>query len=172
MTDIIPLLRDIPHNELTRRESFQSRFGWHGYYVFGEGSDCDGINIYFDRNFDYIKGQPRHILDLDPKYLIALVSVKLSVAFVLKNFFEQFRRDTSGMGLAYVPVGSFDEKSFFCSDVGKLPENFSAIRWIDDGFLYDGNKEFDFDLFYEIDGGTKFLNPNHFSLLEIFDYIQ
>lgn len=173
MTDIIPLFHDIPHDELTRRESFQSRFGWHGYYVFGEGGEyCDGINIYYDRDFDYIEGRPKYILDLNPEYLIALVSVKLRTAFVLDYFFEQFRRDTSGMGLAYVPVGSFVKKSFFCSDVEKLPENLSAIRWIDDDFMYDGDREFDFELFYEIDSGVKFLNPNHFSLLEIFDYIQ
>lgn len=68
MTDIIPLFHDIPHDELTRRESFQSRFGWHGYYVFGEGGEyCDGINIYYDRDFDYIEGQPKYILDLNPR---------------------------------------------------------------------------------------------------------
>lgn len=173
MTDIIPLLRDIPHDDLTRYESFQLRFGWRGYYVFGEGGECcDGINIYYDKNFDYIEGRPEYILNLDPEYLIALVSVELRIAFVLNNFFEQFRRDTSGMGLAYAAVSSFDERCFFCSDVEKLPENLSGIRWIDDDFMYDGNKEFDFDLFYEIDSGMKFLNPNHFSLLEIFDYIQ
>lgn len=172
MTDIIPLLRDTPHDELICHDSFQMRFGWRGYYVYGEGAYNDGIEIYYDKDFDYIDGRPEYILDLDSKYLVALVSVETKTMFVLENFFEQLKRDTSGMGLAYIAVSSFDEKIFYCSDIEKLPENFSGIRWIDDDFMYDGNKEFDFDLFCEIDSGVKFLNPSHFSLMDIFDYIQ
>lgn len=171
MTDIVPLLRDTSRGERSCDCSFQLRFGWRGYYVFGETACGDGIEIYYDKDFDYIEGTPRHILDMDRRYLVALASVKAGAVFVLEGFFEQLKRDSSGMGMAYIPVSSFEEKIFCCSDVEKLPENFSGIRWIDDDFMHDENKEFDFELFYEIDGGAKFLNPNHFSLNDIRDYL-
>ncbi len=54
-----------------------------------------------------------------------------------------------------------------CSHIDLLPQEFSGAVWIDDDFMHDENIPFDFDSFSLIDEGEPYLNPRHFSVLQL-----
>ncbi len=55
---------------------------------------------------------------------------------------------------------------------GWLPSFLSKITWISDDFLSDENIDFDFEAFEIIDSGVIYLNPNHFSVMEMITAIK
>ena len=56
--------------------------------------------------------------------------------------------------------------------LAKIPILFENIIWIDDDFLNDENIEFDFEAFDIIDSGEIYINPKHFSVLDLVGALQ
>lgn len=122
--------------------------------------------IYCLEGFDWKSPDFREAMQ--PEHLAAYVFRAQHLAFVTAAHAERFRADTCGCGLTYLVFPSFSEK--FCCDVtDRAP--FSGVTWIDDDFLNDENAEFDFDAFYRIEKGEKYLNPKHVSVQEIMDFL-
>lgn len=122
--------------------------------------------IYYRKGFDWETDSIRALLQ--PEHLAAYVFHAQRLALVTAAQAAQFRADTCGCGLTYLVFPSFAEK--ICCDVtDRYP--FSEITWIDDDFLEDENAEFDFDAFYRIDKGEKYLNPKYVSVQEIMDFL-
>ena len=71
-----------------------------------------------------------------------------------------------------IPVRSFDEQEFYVENTKKLPDFMSNIRWINDDFLNDDQIEFDYEAFELIDSGIDYLNPAHFSIKKLINYIK
>lgn len=69
--------------------------------------------------------------------------------------------------LVCVPVASFETDEFYIDIEAKIPILFQNIIWIDDDFLNDENIEFDFEAFDIIDSGEIYINPKHFSVLDL-----
>ena len=71
-----------------------------------------------------------------------------------------------------VPVTSFETDEFYIDIEAKIPILFENIIWIDDDFLNDENIEFDFEAFDIIDSGEIYINPKHFSVLDLVGALQ
>ena len=148
-----------------RSLTYRLEFEEGGYWV-----PCEGFaawsEIYYDADYDPLNGNPRTLTV--PEKVVAYIFWEQKLVFVTAAHYDRFRRDTAGYGLTLYAFPSFTEK--FCCDVtDRVP--FSGVTWIDDDFLEDENAEFDFDAFYRIDKGEKYLNPKHVSVQEIMDFL-
>lgn len=104
--------------------------------------------------------------------IVAYVTSDYKYAFVLEKIFNKFIEDTIEYGFIYIPVKSFELNEFFIDLNNKNPEILENITFIDDDFLWDENIEFDFKAFESIDNGTKYLNPKHFSIIELINILK
>lgn len=103
---------------------------------------------------------------LHPEKLTAILSESFNTVFVLERMYDKFRADSDGYGLRYYQTESFCQPLFCCSAPHRLPREFQTILWIDDDFLSDESKEFDYEAFALIDQGKDYLNPHHFCLMD------
>lgn len=151
--------------------SLTFQLGWMagGYYVCGEGID-DWTYIYYQENYD-TQNELLSVLAF-PENLVAYVSFEEHLALVLSRQFEKFQRDVKGYGLRCYPFSSLDKPVLYFETSENLPAVFQKITWIDDDFLYDEKKEFDFQAFERIDNGIPYLNPKHFSIVQVVDYLN
>lgn len=118
-----------------------------------EKDDC--VNLIKDNIIAYV------IYDDDDK----------TYAFVLEKILEKFISDTIEYGLTYIPVTDFDSEEF-CIDINNnVPELFKNVTWIQDDFMNDEKIEFDFEAFYQIDSGIRYINPNHFSINKLMPFL-
>ena len=139
------------------------------YLVSGEGNPEEILYaVYFDASVDSFY----NAVECREENLIAVVTSDYAYAFVLDSMLDMFCKDTKEYGITYIPVTGFEKKEFMLSKYDTLPEFMSNVRWIRDDFLYDDSIEFDFVAFEEIDNGTDYLNPDHFSVKELVYYIQ
>ena len=90
-----------------------------------------------------------------------------NVAFVREDMITKFKKDTEEYDLVSIPVGSFENDEFFVDREMDMPRLFKNIIWIDDDFMNDENIEFDFQAFEVIDSGEKYVNPKHFSVIDL-----
>lgn len=140
-----------------------------GYIIEGEICSNEWITVYYS---DYANPVTTNLADfVIQENLIAYVLIEKHYAFVLSSMLEKFRQDSKGYGLTYVPFTSFDAIEYFCSKPNDLPEEFRNIEWIDDDFMGDESIPFDFEAFEKIDSGVKYLNPKHFSLCQLMNYL-
>ena len=70
----------------------------------------------------------------------------------------------------YIP--SFETDEIYIDIEAKIPSLFRKYFWIDDDFLNDENIEFDFEAFDIIDSGEIYINPKHFSVLDLVGALQ
>ena len=92
--------------------------------------------------------------------------------FVLAPFLEQLITDTFEYSISYIPVSDFDSEEFCVDTEKELPLFFSTVNWIDDDFMNYEDAEFDFVAFCKIDDGIHYLNPKHFSVQQLIDYMH
>lgn len=158
------------HDELTRIFSLEAQLEAivGGYYVSGAGMD-EWVQIYYDKTANPEKTTLREIAK--PENIIAYVSENCRKALVLKAHHRHFKEDSKGCGLAYFSFSSFEEEIYCCNNPAALPLEFQNIVWIEDDFLEDEAIPFDFEAFEVIDTGTKYLNPRHFSINQMMNYL-
>lgn len=138
------------------------------YFVSGAGDPYETIyTIYFDHEI----GRGECVRQASEK-IVAYVTSDYKYAFVLERIFDKFVSDTFDYGFIYIPVTDFNQNEFFIERSEEIPDLFRKITWIDDDFLYNENTEFDFESFNKIDDGIRYLNPNHFSINELIDFLK
>lgn len=138
------------------------------YFISGAGNPDETVyTIYFDPAIDRDE-----CIQQSPEKVVAYITSDYEYAFVLERIFDQFVTDTSEYGLIYIPVQDFNQKEFFIEVSKEIPPFFGKITWIDDDFLDDETIEFDFEAFYKIDGGVRYINPNHFSINELIIFLK
>lgn len=138
------------------------------YFVSCEGVPGETIfTIYFDPAIDR-----EECVQESPEKVVAYVTSDYKYAFVLEHIFDKFVKDTFEYGLHYIPVSDFSQKEFFIELTEEIPDLFRKITWINDDFLDDEHLEFDFEAFYKIDDGIRYINPNHFSINELIFFLQ
>lgn len=140
------------------------------YYVSGEGSDDDfhWLTIYYDPSIDAYT----EAVETIPSNIVAYVSSDYRWAFVLTSHIHEFRKDTLNYGISYISVKSFSCGLLQCAHIDLLPCEFSNILWIDDDFLNDENIPFDFSSFALIDDGVHYINPKHFSVVQLITIME
>lgn len=130
-----------------------------GYFV--QGSPDEFEYVYFPVNEDNL---PAALYNKE--YIVAIISEKVSLAFVCDRVFEKFCTDTKDYKFNYIRVDSLTEENLTCEDPQRLPEEYKGIVWIDDDFMNDDTIAFDYEAFEAIDSGVDYLNPKHFSIYE------
>lgn len=140
------------------------------YFVSGEGIPdvWNLLTVYYDSEIDTYTES----VELIPENIVAYVEPDYKWAFVRNSHIEKFKEDTLEYGINYIAVSSFEDEILQCSNPDLLPEEFSGIVWIDDDFMNDENIPFDYDAFAEIDDGVKYLNPKHFSVVELYQILS
>lgn len=113
-----------------------------------QGSPDEFEYVYFPVNEDNL---PAALYNKD--YIAAIISEKVSLAFVCDRIYEKFCKDTKDYKFSYIRIES-------------LLEEYKGIIWIDDDFMNDDTMEFDYEAFEVIDSGVDYLNPKHFSIYE------
>ncbi len=139
-----------------------------GYWVEGEGYD-EFIRVYYNPNFDVVKKYDLEFVIQEN--LIAYISLEHHYVLVKGTMAEKFKKDTKDYGLSYFLIESFDNEQYYYTADSEIPSPFKNIVWIDDSFLNDDNLEFNFKAFEYIDKGNKYLNPNHFSINQMMNYL-
>lgn len=139
------------------------------YCVSGAGAPDELIyTVYYDNTIDYYY----NAVECKEENLIAYVTADYQYAFVLETMLKKFYEDTREYNMNMIPVRSFDEQEFYVENTKKLPDFMSNIRWINDDFLNDDQIEFDYEAFELIDSGIDYLNPAHFSIKNLINYIK
>lgn len=169
MKNIIKCMKQINDTpDYSQSLSAKLEYSVGNYFVSGEGDPEETIYIiYFDQAIDKYE-----CVQQGPEKMVAYVTSDYKYAFVLERIFDKFVADTSEYGFLYIPVSDFSQKEFFVELSKEIPDMFKKITWIDDGFLYNENKEFDFEVFYKIDDGIKYINPNHFSINDLIFFLK
>lgn len=103
---------------------------------------------------------------------VAYYLTEHNMMFVLAPFLEQLITDTFEYSISYIPVSDFDSEEFCVDTEKELPLFFSTVNWIDDDFMNYEDAEFDFVAFCKIDDGIHYLNPKHFSVQQLIDYMH
>ena len=136
------------------------------YFVSGAGipEDWPMQTVYYDPEVDSYTEEVKLI----PENIVAFVEANNKWAFVLNSHMEKFKEDTIEYGIKYIGVDSFKDEVLCCSTPDLLPDEFQNIKWIDDDFLNDDSIPFDFEAFAEIDDGVEYLNPKHFSVMQLY----
>jgi len=136
------------------------------YFVRGAGvpEEWPLQTIFYDSEVDSYTEKVK----LTQENIVAFVDANDKWAFVLNKHMEKFKEDTAEYGIKYVGVESFREEVLCCSAPDLLPEEFQNLRWIDDDFMSDETIPFDFEAFAEIDEGVEYLNPKHFSVMQLY----
>ena len=102
-----------------------------------------------------------------PSNVVAYVSSDYRWAFVLSSHIQKFRKDTLDYKISCIPVPDFECELLQCAHTDLLPGEFSNIFWLDDDFMNDETISFDYDGFALIDDGVQYLNPKHFSVIQL-----
>lgn len=149
------------------------------YFLAGAGSpDEDVYTLYYDpdirlgnagplvseRAFSYLLGDAVRLV---PENIVAYILKNEMVAFVLEDMAAKVKEDTAEYGLVCVPVASFEADAFYVDTDAEIPGLLKRIVWADDDFLNDASIAFDDEAFEVIDSGVKYVNPKHFSVLDL-----
>ena len=128
------------------------------------------VDIYYDESFDSLYSIDIDIVKLENK--IAFLSPKYKLVLVREDCAAKIKTDLKGYGFSYVCFPSLTDEVCCCTNSAILPEAFQDIMWIADDFLFDENIEFDFAAFAKIDDGVRYLNPVHFSVEQLINFIH
>lgn len=135
------------------------------YFVSGEGGEGGDywLTIYYDPDID----TSIEAVETVPDNIVAYVSSDYRWGFVLSGHIHEFRKNVSNYGISCIPVPDFERELLQCLHPDLLPCEFTNLLWIDDDFMSDENIPFDFDSFALIDDGVRYLNPKHFSVVQL-----
>ena len=136
------------------------------YFVSGEGmgnKNFHWLTVYYDSDIDTYT----EAVETIPSNIVAYISSDYRWGFVLDSHIQKLYENTSGYGIEYISVPSFEDEMLQCSHIGLLPCEFSGIVWIDDDFMCNEQIPFDYDSFALIDEGVHYLNPKHFSVAQL-----
>lgn len=137
------------------------------YFLSGAGNPDNEIQtLYYDPTvgaYDEIR--------LLKENIVAYILENENVAFVREDMLTKFKEDTEEYDLVCIPVGSFETDEFYVDREKDVPHLLKDTTWIDDDFMNDENIEFDFQAFDIIDGGEKYVNPKHFSVIDLMDVL-
>ena len=137
------------------------------YLLLGGGVSGNGIEtLYYDSSIGFYDAVPTK-----KENIVAYIVENETVAFVLEDMLPKLKKDTEEYGLVFIPVKSFDTEEFYIDRKMEMPSFLKGVTWIDDDFMSDENIEFDFNAFEIIDSGTKYINPNHFSIAALVNYL-
>ena len=128
------------------------------------------IDIYYDEAFDSLYGTDMDIVK--PENKIAFLSQKYNLVLVREDYVAKMQIDLKGYGFSFASFPSLTEEICWCSNPAILPEVFQDIMLIADDFLFDENIELDFAAFAKIDDGVRYLNPVHFSVEQLINFIH
>ena len=135
------------------------------YFLSGAGIPDNEIQIlYYDSTVGFYDE-----IRLVKENIVAYIFENENVAFVREDMLTKFKNDTEEYDLVSIPVGSFETDEFYIDREMNMPHLLKNIVWVDDDFMNDENMEFDFQAFEIIDCGEKYVNPKHFSVIDLVD---
>jgi len=155
-------------SSVTHSLSLRLEYQVGGYWVPCEGF-TDFSEIYYSADYAAEQGDGKKLTT--PEHIIAYIFWKQRLVFVKAAYFAQFCADAKGFGFTVYSFPSFGKEELCCEPECALPYPFSEITWIDDDFMDGDGSDFDFEAFRKIDAGTKYLNPKHFSVNQLLDYL-
>lgn len=133
------------------------------YYLYGAGIPNNNIQVlYYDSTVKFYD-----VVPLVKENIVAYIFKNENVAFVKEDMLTKLKKDTEEYELVCIPVNSFEKDEFYIDREMKIPLLLKNIIWIDDDFMNDENIEFDFEAFDIIDSGEKYINPKHFSVMDL-----
>ena len=133
------------------------------YFLSGAGVPDNEIQILY---YDSTVGLDDEIHKVKEN-IVAYIFENENVAFVREDMLTKFKNDTEEYDLVSIPVGSFEADEFYVDRKMDMPYLLENIIWIDDDFMNNENIEFDFQAFEVIDSGEKYVNPKHFSVIDL-----
>ncbi len=138
------------------------------YFMSGAGIPDNDIQVlYYDSKVGFYDVIPRV-----KENIVAYIFENENLAFVRQDMYEKIKKDTEEYELVLIPVESFETKELYIDIQNDIPRFQKNITWIDDDFMNDENIEFDFDAFDIIDSGVKYVNPKHFSVVDLVNAIN
>ena len=138
------------------------------YYLSGSSYPESDIQVlYYDSTVDWYYDA----ISTKQENIVAYILVKENIAFAREDMLEKLKKDTEEYGLKFIPYNSFETDEFYIDREMEVPDLLKNLIWIDDDFMNDENIEFDFESFYIIDSGKKYINPKHFSIADLLDVI-
>lgn len=106
-------------------------------------------------------------VEMIEKNIVACFVDEESVGFVKSDFYEKLQRETDEYGITYICVDDFSDEQLCVNLSHELPVFLQDILWVNDDFLSDDSAPFDYDAFEIIDSKADYLNPAHFSVLQL-----
>lgn len=161
LSEIVRAAYTDPDNSVTHSLSLRLEYQIGGYWVPCEGL-TDISELYYSADYNPECGDAARLTV--PQNIIAYLFWKQHTVLVRAECFAKLCRDCKGFGFTFYPVPAFEQEAICCEPSEALPFPFSEITWIDDDFMNGDGSDFDFDAFYQIDAGVKYLNPKHFSV--------
>jgi len=135
------------------------------YFLSKVGIPENDIQIlYYDSSIGFYDAVP-----LVKENIVAYILDNEDIVFVREDMFQKLKNDTEEYELVFVPVHSFEEDELYVDVDMEMPPLLKDIIWIDDDFMNNENIEFDFGAFDIIDSGKKYINPRHFSVVDLVD---
>ena len=139
------------------------------YFLYGVGiSDIE--TLYYDSTAGH-----HDAIATKKENIVAYFINNEKIAFVRRDMQSKLLNDTEGYNISFIPVESFEVECLNRETLEQISEyfnNWESILWVDDDFMNDENREFDFPAFEIIDSGTKYLNPRHFSLKQLISVLE
>ena len=133
------------------------------YFLSGAGAPDGEIRVlYYDSTVGFYDEIPRV-----KENIVAYIFENEDIAFVREDMLQKLKKDTEEYELVFVPVHSFETDELYIDIEKGIPSLLKNIVWVDDDFMSDENIEFDFEAFEIIDSGEKYVNPKHFSVVDI-----
>lgn len=137
------------------------------YFLSGSGVPDNDIQVlYYDSTVGFYDAIP-----LVKETIVAYIFEEENVAFVKEDMLAKFKKDTEEYELICISVKSFEADEFYIDREMPIPALLKNIIWIDDDFMQDENMEFDYEAFDIIDSGEKYINPKHFSVVDLIDVL-
>lgn len=141
-----------------------------GHYFLSGAGISDVETLYYDP-----AAGPDDQINTIKENIAAFFLNNESIAFVRRDMLSKLMTDTEGYNVSLIPVENFSEECLSLEDleqVSEFSDYLKGINMIDDDFMYDENKEFDFAAFEIIDSGAKFINPKHFSVEQLISVLR
>ncbi len=135
------------------------------YFLSGAGNPYNDIQVlYYDSTVGFYDAIPRV-----KENIVAYILENENLVFVRQDMYEKLKKDTEEYELVLIPVHSFEAEELYVDLEMEMPFLLKYIIWIDDDFMNDENIEFNFEAFDIIDSGEKYINPKHFSVVDLVD---
>lgn len=134
-----------------------------GYFLYGAGLSESGVEILY---YDPSVGEDGTV-ELIKENIVAYFLADEHMAFVKADMFHKIKQDTDGYNVLLIEVEDFESEVLTREDVEPIVDYYGEQTWIEDDFMNDDTIPFNFEAFYVIDSGVKYLNPKHFSVEQL-----